>query len=99
MIPVGIIAANPRRAAISATLRGHVGEVAMLAAIVTTMLFLPAAVLLAGLLFLVGVSLHAFATFNGVFNAYQGVAAWWMIAFLPTLAYSVYVMPWERRAT
>jgi hypothetical protein len=63
----------------------------MLAAIVTTMLFVPAAVLLAGLLFLVGVSLHAFATFDGVLNAYQGVAVWWMIAFLPTLAYSIYV--------
>ena len=69
----------------------------MMAAIVTTMLFLPAAVLLAGLLFLVDVSLPAFATFNGVLNAYLGVAAWWIIAFLPTAAYSVYVMPWERR--
>ena len=69
----------------------------MLAAIVTTMLFVPAAAMLAALLFLVGVSLHAFATFDGVLNAYTGVAAWWMIAFLPTLAYSVYVMPWDRR--
>ena len=79
------------------TLRGHMGEVVMLAAIVTTMLFLPAAVLLAGLFYLVGVSLHAFATFNGVLNAYQGVAVWWLIALLPTLAYSVYAMPWERK--
>ncbi|HWM45245.1 MAG TPA: hypothetical protein VNP36_22640 [Burkholderiales bacterium] len=69
----------------------------MLAAIVTTMLFVPAAVLLAGLFFLVGVSWHAFATFNGVLNAYQGVATWWIIAFLPALAYSVYVMPWAHR--
>ena len=70
----------------------------MLAVIVTTMLFLPVAALLAGLLFFVGVSLHAFATFNGVLNAVQGVAAWWAIAFLPTLAYAIYVMPWEGRA-
>jgi len=69
----------------------------MMAVIVTTMLFLPAAVLLAGILFLVDVPWQAFATFDGVLNAYQGVAAWWMIAFLPTLAYSVYVMPWEPR--
>jgi len=41
--------------------------------------------------------LQAFATFNGVLNAYLGVAAWWIVAFLPTLAYSVYVMPWECR--
>jgi hypothetical protein len=67
----------------------------MLAAVVTTLLFVPAAVLLAGLLFLLGVSLPAFATFNGLLNAYQGTAAWWMIAFMPALAYSVYMMPWN----
>jgi hypothetical protein len=77
------------------TLRGHVGEVVMLAAIVTTMLFVPAAAMLAGLLFLIGVSLSAFTTFNGLLNGWQGTAAWWTIAFLPALAYSVYVMPWE----
>ena len=69
----------------------------MMAAIVTTMLFLPAAALLAGLFFLFGISLHAFATFNGALNAYLGVAAWWIIAFLPTLAYAAYVLPWEGR--
>jgi len=69
----------------------------MMATIVTTMLFLPAAVLLAGLFFLLGISLYAFATFNGVLDAYQGVVAWWTIAFLPTLAYSAYVLPWDRR--
>jgi ABC-type multidrug transport system permease subunit len=77
------------------TLRGHVGEVAMLAAIVTTMLFVPAAAMLAGLLYLVGISLHGFTTFNGVLNAWQGTAAWWTIAFLPALAYSVYMLPWK----
>ena len=69
----------------------------MMAAIVTTMLFLPAGALLAALFFLFGISLHAFATFNGALNAYQGVAAWWIIAFLPTAAYSAYVLPWDGR--
>ena len=68
-----------------------------MASIVTTMLFLPVAVMLAGLLFLLGISLHAFATFDGVLNAYQGVAAWWLIGFLPALAYSAYVLPWHGR--
>jgi hypothetical protein len=80
-----------------ASVRGYIGELAMMAAIVTTLLFLPAASLLAGVLFLFGGSLHAVATFNGVLNAYQGTVAWWLIAFLPTLAYSTYVMPWEPR--
>lgn len=88
MLPFGIIPAQ--------TLRAHVGEVAMLATIVTTMLFVPAAALLAGLFFLFGISLHAFATFNGALEAYQGVAAWWTIAFLPALAYSAYATPWDR---
>jgi hypothetical protein len=78
-----------------ALLRDHIGEVAMLAAVVTTLLFVPAAVLLAGVLFLLDVSLPAFATFNGVLNAYQGTAAWWMIAFVPALAYALYLMPWN----
>jgi hypothetical protein len=69
----------------------------MMAAIVTTMLFLPVAVLLAGSFFVFDISLHAFATFNGALNAYQGTAAWWIIAFLPALAYSAYVLPWDPR--
>lgn len=79
----------------TAALRGHIGEVAMMAAIVATMLFVPAAAMLAGVLFLAGVSLHAFTTFNGALDAWQGTAAWWTIAFLPALAYAVWVMPWE----
>jgi hypothetical protein len=78
--------------------RGYLGELAMMAAIVTTLLFVPAAVMLAALLFLFGGSLHAVATFGGALNAVQGTAAWWLIAFLPTLAYSTYVMPWDRGA-
>ena len=69
----------------------------MMAAIVATMLGVPVAVVLAGFLSLFDVSLHAFLTFGGKLNAYQGVAAWWLIAFLPTLAYAAWVMPWERR--
>lgn len=67
----------------------------MMAAIVATMLGVPVAVVLAGVLFLFDVSLHACLTFGGKLNAYQGAAAWWLVAFLPTLAYAAWVMPWE----
>jgi hypothetical protein len=66
-------------------------------AIVATLLGVPAAVVLAGVLFLFDASLHAFVTFGGALNAYQGMAAWWLAVFLPTLAYAAWVMPWERR--
>ena len=65
----------------------------MMAAIVTTLLFVPAAALLAGLLFLFGISLQAFVTFDGALNEMQGVLAWWMVAFLPAAAYASYVLP------
>ena len=70
----------------------------MMAAIVATMLGVPVAVVLAGFLSLLDVSLHAVVTFGGKLNAYLGAAAWWLIAFLPTLVYSAYVMPWEPRS-
>jgi len=67
----------------------------MMAAIVATMLGVPLALVLAGLLFLLDVSLHSCLTFGGKLNACQGAAAWWFIAFLPTLAYAAWAMPWE----
>ena len=69
----------------------------MVAAIVTTLLGVPLAALLAAFFFLIGASLPAFVTFGGALNAYLGVVAWWLLAFLPTLAYAAWVMPWEGR--
>ena len=69
----------------------------MIAAIVATLLGVPLTLVLAGLLLLLDVSLHACLTFGGKLNAYQGAAAWWLVAFLPTLAYAAWVMPWEPR--
>ena len=68
----------------------------MMAAIVTTMLFLPAAALLAGLLFLVDVSVHEVLTFGGALNAGEGLLAWWTLCFVPAAAYASYVLPWGR---
>jgi hypothetical protein len=77
--------------------RRHIGEVAMMGAIVTTLLFVPAAALLAGLLFLFGISLYAVLTFGGALNAVQGLLAWWTLGFLPAAAYAGYVLPWHGR--
>jgi len=67
----------------------------MMALIVTTMLGVPLAALVAGFLALIDASPYALMTFGGRLNAYAGAAAWWLLAFLPTLAYAAYVMPWE----
>jgi hypothetical protein len=43
-----------------------------------------------------GTSLHAFVTFGGTLNAFQGVLAWWALGFVPALAYAAYMLPWEQ---
>ena len=78
-------------------MRAHIGEVVMMAAIVATLLFVPAAAILAVVLFLAGVSLHAFATFGGALNVVLGVLVWWTLSFVAALAYAGYVLPWRRQ--
>ncbi|MGH8692009.1 MAG: hypothetical protein ACREUS_13380 [Burkholderiales bacterium] len=67
-----------------------------MAAIVTTLLFVPAGALLAGLLFLTGFSVDAFLTFGDNLHAALGLLAWWVLGFLPGLAYAAYMLPWSR---
>jgi len=67
-----------------------------MAAIVTTLLFVPAVAILAAVLYLAGTSLRDFMTFGGALNAVQGVLVWWALAFVPALAYAGYVLPWSR---
>lgn len=73
-----------------------IAQMALMAAIVTTALYLPAGtilVLLASALF--GVSLLGFVTFGGFLTLLEGVLAWWAIFFVPALAYAAYAMPWN----
>lgn len=83
----------------SAALRAYIGEVTVMAAIVTSMLFLPLGALLAGLLFLADISFEAFLTFNGALNTFQGLLAWWALGFVPASVYAVFVMPWSARGS
>ena len=71
-------------------------QMLVMAAIVTTALFLPAGtilVLLASALF--GVTLLGFITFGGFFTLLEGVLVWWAVFFLPALVYATYAMPWN----
>jgi hypothetical protein len=76
--------------------RASLSETAMLAAVVTTMLYVPACALLALLCVAVwDVSLSGFITFGGTYRAYVGVLVWWVILFMPALAYATLFPPWK----
>jgi hypothetical protein len=77
--------------------RSYLGQVLTMAAIVTTLLWLPLGAMLAGVLFVFGTSLHAFVTFGGAIGGVAGVVTWWLVGFVPALGYAAYVLPWDRR--
>jgi hypothetical protein len=78
-------------------MRAYIGEVTLMAAIVTSLLCVPVGALLAGLLYVAGISLYAFATFGGALDGFLALLAWWLLGFLPALGYSAYLVPWSRR--
>lgn len=84
MIPLGIT-------------RSYLGQVLTMAAIVTTLLWVPLGAMLAAVLFVFGTSLHAFVTFGGAIGGVVGVVTWWVVGFVPALGYAAYVLPWNRR--
>jgi hypothetical protein len=73
-------------------------QMVVMAAIVTSALFVPVGALLVWPSFaLFGVSLRAVVTFGSLLTALQGLLAWWALLFLPALAYAACVMPWSAR--
>lgn len=68
-----------------------------MAAIVATMLCVPAGALIAALLMLFGVSLPLLVTFGGALHPVLGLIAWWVLFLVPALAYSAWVLPWVPR--
>jgi hypothetical protein len=69
-----------------------------MATIVTTMLYVPAAVLLAGVCLLAGVSVYSFVTLGGALHPVVGLFAWWAIFFAPVAVYTCFLVPWDRRS-
>ena len=68
-----------------------------MATIVTTMLYVPAAGLLALLCLLVGVPVWSFASFGGALHPVAGLVVWWTIFYLPSAVYSGFIVPWGGR--
>jgi hypothetical protein len=75
---------------------GSISQIAVMAAVVTSLLYCPAGALLALLCFVaMGVSFHAFVTFGDTFSAFAGLLVWWTVVFLPAFAYAAFTLPWR----
>ena len=72
-----------------------VTQAVVTAVIVATMLYFPAAALLALVVTLFGISPQALATFGSRLDLLPGLVAWWFIVLIPVLVYAAFVYPWE----
>jgi hypothetical protein len=64
-------------------------EIALMAAIVTTLVYVPVGALVAVLAFgAFGVPLHSLLSFGGDIHIVAGLALWWGIAFVPASVYA-----------
>ncbi len=69
----------------------------MLAAIVATLAYLPAAALLALVAHFTGLSFYALMTFGGSLGTFSGLACWWLLAFAGAGVYAIFAFPWEEK--
>ncbi len=74
-----------------------VAQVAVIAAIIASLVYLPAAAGLALLSRVLGISLQGFATFGGVLSPFVGLLAWWLVAFAGACAYAFIAFPWKEK--
>ena len=63
-----------------------------MAAIVTTMLYVPAALLIAGACFLAGVPVWSLVSFGGALHPVVGLLAWWAVFYVPVAVYSGFIV-------
>lgn len=68
---------------------------ALMAAIVATLLVPPVALAVGLALRLFGIPLELVATFRGALNVYAGILAWWLVAFVLALVYAAFAFPWH----
>jgi hypothetical protein len=68
---------------------------ALMAAIVATMLVPPVALALGLALRLFDIPLSVVATFGGALNVYVGTLVWWLGGFGLALVYAAFAFPWH----
>jgi hypothetical protein len=69
-------------------------QVMVMAAIVATLVYVPAGIGLPLLLSLFGISIDAVVTFGGFFNILLGMVVWWLLVFAVACIYTACVFPW-----
>ena len=62
-----------------------------------SLLYGPAAVVVAVFCAVSGFSLQNLVTFGGALGVFPGMLAWWLISFAAVLPYAVFVFPWAIR--
>ena len=73
---------------------GTLSQLVVMAAIVATLLYVPAGLALLLLLALFGIPIDAVVTFGGFFNTLLGLFAWWLLAFAIACIYVACAFPW-----
>jgi len=68
-----------------------------MATIVTIMLYVPAALLLALVCVAVGIPIASLASFGGALHPVAGLFAWWAIFWMPVAVYTGFLVPWGGR--
>ena len=66
----------------------------VMAVIVATLAYIPAAIALALLLSLLGIPIDAVVTFGGFFNSWLGMLVWWLLMLAAACIYTACVFPW-----
>jgi hypothetical protein len=74
-----------------------VAQVAVMGAIVASLLYFPLVVSLALALRVAGISFQAFVTFGGAFNVLPGLAIWWLLVFAGACIYAACLIPWDEK--
>jgi len=70
-------------------------KLALLAAIVASLVYWPAALVVVSLFGLAGVSAQNVVTVGGALGTFAGMLVWWLLLFVLLLAGAALVFPWN----
>jgi len=74
-------------------------QVAIIAAIVATLMYLPLVLVLALVLRAAGIAFATFATFGGSFGLFFGLGVWWLVAFAGAFLYASFLFQWSDKVS
>jgi hypothetical protein len=72
-------------------------QLAVMSAVVATLMYLPVGIAVAMVFGLFGFSLESVVTFGGALNIYSGLFAWWLLVFGGACIYAACAFPWEEK--